>query len=57
MFLSFYEDVSQMEEWKMKEWEATDGVRSQRYQEWGENRMTERRGAMGLRMREDVYFQ
>lgn len=34
----------------MKEREVTDGVRSQRNQEWGENRITERDG--GGRTRE-----
>lgn len=38
-------------EGKCKKEEVTDGVRSQRYQEWGENRIAYRGGGTGLRRR------
>lgn len=39
-------------DWKCKEGAVTDGVRSQRHQEWDENRITERVRETGLRIRE-----
>lgn len=41
----------------MQERAVTDGVRSQRYQEWDENRATERVREIGLRIREGPFGQ
>ena len=44
-------------DWKCKKGAVTDGVRSQRYQEWDENRITERVREIGLRIREGPFGQ
>lgn len=43
-------------DWKCKKGEVAGGARAQRYQEWGENRVTKRGGEIGLRTRWGPYL-